>query len=107
MSSVSTVGQLKQKIRTMEELSTTIGISRPTLSKHFQDAGSVPSRTRDPIEQALDTIDYIAKFFVTKMNRQSTRIIGVIVPYPNDLFFTSVARTLVQLNRNHNGTNYT
>lgn len=93
---MSAVGQPKQKIRTMEELSSTIGISRPTLSKYFQDASTVRSSTRERIEQALDTVDYRPNFFATKMNRQSTRIIGVVVPYLNDLFFTSLIESVEQ-----------
>jgi len=78
----------------MTELSTAIGISRPTLSKFFQDAESVSDGTRERIEQALDTVDYVPNFFATKMNRDSTRIIGVIVPYLNDLFFTSLIQSI-------------
>lgn len=78
----------------MEELSTTIGISRPTLSKFFQNAESVRNSTRERIEKALDTVDYVPNYFATKMNRQSTRIIGVIVPYLNDLFFTSLIQSI-------------
>lgn len=91
---MSTLGQLKPKIRTMEELSAAIGISRPTLSKYFQDASSVRGSTKERIEDALNTVDYIPNFFATKMNRQSTRIIGVIVPYLNDLFFTSLIESI-------------
>jgi len=91
---MSALQQNKPKIKTMEELSTTIGISRPTLSKFFQDADSVRDTTRARIEKALDTVDYVPNFFATKMNRQSTRIIGVIVPYLNDLFFTSLVQSI-------------
>lgn len=88
--------QTRQKIRTMEELSSAIGISRPTLSKYFRDAGSVRNSTRERIEKSLDTVDYIPNFFATNMNRQATRIIGVIVPYLNDLFFTSLIQSIEQ-----------
>lgn len=91
---MSVLEQNKPKIRTMEELSSTIGISRPTLSKFFQNADSVRESTRDRIEQALNTVDYVPNFFATKMNRQSTRIIGVIVPYLNDLFFTTLIQSI-------------
>ena len=78
----------------MTELSTAIGISRPTLSKFFQNAESVRDGTRERIKEALDTVDYVPNFFATKMNRDSTRIIGVIVPYLNDLFFTSLIQSI-------------
>jgi len=91
---VSTADQNKPRIRTMTELSIAIGISRPTLSKFFQDAQSVRSSTRERIEEALDSVDYVPNFFATKMNRDSTRILGVIVPYLNDLFFTSLIQSI-------------
>lgn len=82
------------RIRSMEELSTTIGISRPTLSKYFQDAASVRGSTRVRIESALESVNYVPNFFATRMNRKSTRLIGVIVPYLNDLFFTSLIQAI-------------
>ena len=91
---MSALDHNKPRIKTMEELSATIGVSRPTLSKFFQDAESVRCSTRERIEEALDTVDYVPNFFATKMNRQSTRIIGVIVPYLNDLFFTSLIQSI-------------
>jgi len=84
----------KSQIRTMEELSNRIQISRPTLSKYFQDAESVRPSTRDKIELALAAVDYVPNFYATKMNRKSTGLIGVIVPYLNDLFFTSVIEAM-------------
>jgi len=91
---MSVLSKKKPKIKTMEELSSTIGISRPTLSKFFQDPDSVRVSTRSRIEQALDTVDYTPNFFATKMNRKSTRLLGVIVPYLNDLFFTSLIQAI-------------
>ncbi|MCR9135718.1 MAG: LacI family transcriptional regulator [Alphaproteobacteria bacterium] len=82
------------KIRTMEELSTRVGISRPTLSRYFQDAGSVRPSTRQRIEAALRDIDYVPNFFATKMNRKSTGLIGVIVPHLSDLFYTSLIEAI-------------
>lgn len=82
------------KIRTMEELSARVGISRPTLSRYFQDAESVRPSTRQRIEAALEVVDYVPNFFATKMNRRTTGLIGVIVPYLNDLFFTSLIEAI-------------
>ncbi|MFK8083417.1 MAG: LacI family DNA-binding transcriptional regulator [Granulosicoccus sp.] len=84
----------KTKIRTMAQLSETIGISRPTLSKYFQDSGSVHSKTRVRIEEALCNFDYVPNYFATNMNRRSTRTIGVIVPYLNDPFFTTLIQSI-------------
>jgi len=80
----------RRKIKTMEALSEAIGVSRPTLSRYFQDAASVRLSTRVRIERALEGVDYVPNFFATRMNRKSTRQIGVIIPYYNDLFFTNL-----------------
>jgi len=91
---MSALPDKKPKVKTMEELSSIIGVSRPTLSKFFQDPESVRVSTRERIELALDTVDYTPNFFATKMNRKSTGLIGVIVPYLNDLFFTSLIQEI-------------
>jgi DNA-binding LacI/PurR family transcriptional regulator len=42
----------------MEEFASVSGISRPTLSKFFNDPGSVRTSTRKRIEAALETYEY-------------------------------------------------
>jgi len=84
----------KPKIRTMEKLSAAIGISRPTLSRFFQDPTSVRSSTRARIENALQTVDYVPNFFATKMNRKTSGLIGVIIPHRNDLFFSTLVEAI-------------
>ncbi|MEP2031365.1 MAG: LacI family DNA-binding transcriptional regulator [Paracoccaceae bacterium] len=78
----------KKKISTMNELSDAIGISRPTLSRYFQNPASVRPSTSKKIIERLESVDYVPNFFATRMNRKSTGMIGVIIPYLNDLFFT-------------------
>lgn len=84
----------KPKINTMEELSSAISVSRPTLSRYFQDPESVRSSTRTKIETALQRVDYVPNFFATRMNRKATGLIGVIIPYLNDLFYTSLLEAI-------------
>lgn len=74
----------------MEALSAAIGVSRPTLSKFFQDPDSVRDSTRRRIRDGLASVEYVPNFFATKMNRKETRLIGVIVPHLKDLFFSSL-----------------
>lgn len=78
----------KKKISTMNELALAIGISRPTLSRYFQDPASVRLSTSEKIRDRLETVDYVPNFFATRLNRKTTGLIGVIIPYLNDLFFT-------------------
>ena len=84
----------KPEIRTMQELSTAIGVSRPTLSRFFQDPSSVRGTTSEKIRRGLERVDYVPNFFATRMNRKTTGMIGVIIPYLNDLFFTKLLEAI-------------
>lgn len=84
----------KQRINTMEELSVAIGVSRPTLSRYFQDPSLVKEKTVQRIELGLAQVEYIPNFFATRLNRKTTGIIGVIIPYLNDLFFTKLLQAI-------------
>ncbi|WP_410724176.1 LacI family DNA-binding transcriptional regulator, partial [Burkholderia sp. SIMBA_024] len=46
-------GMTEQKIRTMEEFAAASGLSRPTVSKYFDNPESVKPSTRLRIEKAL------------------------------------------------------
>ncbi len=70
----------QQKIRNMEEFAAVSGISRPTLSKYFNDADSVRRSTRERIEAALSQYDYRPNVYAVNQNRRKTRNIGVVVP---------------------------
>ena len=84
----------KQRIDTMEELAVAIGVSRPTLSRYFQDPDRVSRASRDRIAKGLEQVEYVPNFFATRMNRKSTGMIGVIIPYLNDLFFTKLLEAI-------------
>lgn len=84
----------KRKLKTMEELSGAIGVSRPTLSKYFHDAQSVREKTRARIEQALERYDYRPNIYAVNQNRRLTKTIGVVVPYLADPFFVEIARRI-------------
>lgn len=94
----------KMRIDTMEHLSTAIGVSRPTLSRYFQNPESVSRTSRDRIREGLERVEYVPNFFATRMNRKTTGMIGVIIPYLNDLFFT---RLLESIERAAMGAGYT
>lgn len=82
------------KIRNMEEFAARSGISRPTVSKYFNDPGSVRPRTRERIEEALKHFDYRPNIFAMNQNRRLTKNIGVVVPYLADPFFAEIARNI-------------
>ena len=84
----------KPRIDTMEDLAVAIGVSRPTLSRYFQDPNRVSRSSRARIEQGLERVEYIPNFFATRMNRKTTGMIGVIIPYLNDLHFTKLQQSI-------------
>ncbi|TCO70342.1 LacI family DNA-binding transcriptional regulator [Rhodovulum euryhalinum] len=82
------------KIRNMEEFAALSGISRPTVSKYFNDPNSVRPSTRKRIETALERYDYRPNIYAVNQNRRLTKNIGIVVPYLADPFFAEIARTI-------------
>lgn len=80
------------KIRNMDEFSRLSGLSRPTVSKYFNNPSSVRPSTRERIEKALEQFDYRPNIFAINQNRKQTRNIGIVVPYLADPFFAEIAR---------------
>lgn len=80
------------KIRNMEEFASVSGISRPTVSKYFNDPDSVRATTRAKIEAALREHDYQPNVFAMNQNRRTTKNIGVVVPNLADPFFSEIGR---------------
>lgn len=83
-----------KKIKNMEEFAKVSGISRPTLSKYFNDPGSVRKTTRGKIEAALEEYEYRPNIFAINQNRKLTKTIGILVPYLADPFFAEIVRTI-------------
>lgn len=82
------------KIKNMEEFASVSGISRPTVSKYFNDPKSVRQSTREKIEEALERFDYRPNIYAINQNRRLTKNIGVVVPYLADPFFAEIARNI-------------
>ncbi len=84
------------KIRNMEEFASVSGLSRPTVSKYFNDPESVRASTRARIEQALEHYDYRPNIYAINQNRKLTKNVGIVVPYLADPFFAEIARNVEQ-----------
>lgn len=82
------------KIRNMEQFAEASGLSRPTVSKFFNDPESVRPSTRRRIEEALERFDYRPNIYAINQNRRLTKTIGIVVPYLTDPFFGEMARLL-------------
>lgn len=85
-----------EKIRNMEEFAAAIGMSRPTVSKFFNDPESVKVSTRERIEEALEQYDYRPNIYAMNQNRKLTKNVGIVVPYMADPFFAEIARNIEQ-----------
>jgi LacI family repressor for deo operon, udp, cdd, tsx, nupC, and nupG len=81
-----------QKIRNMAEFAQLSGISRPTVSKYFNDPASVRKSIRSKIERALRKYDYRPNLFAVNLNKRKPKIIGVIVPDTSDMFYSEMVR---------------
>lgn len=86
----------RTKIRNMEEFAQLSGISRPTVSKYFNDPESVRPKTRAKIEEALQEHDYRPNIYAVNQNRKMTKNVGIVVPLLVDPYFAEIARNLEQ-----------
>ncbi|GFE48407.1 LacI family transcriptional regulator [Roseobacter cerasinus] len=84
----------QSKIKNMAEFASVSGISRPTISKYFNNPGSVRDSTRIRIEAALEEYDYRPNIYAMNQNRRLTKTIGIVVPFLADPFFTEIARKI-------------
>lgn len=82
------------KIRNMDDFASVSGISRPTISKYFNDADSVRKSTRKRIEKALEQYDYRPNIYAMNQNRRLTKNVGIVIPYMADPFFAEIARNV-------------
>ena len=76
----------------MEDFSEYVGLSRPTVSKYFNDPGSVRRKTRDIIEAALKESGFRPNLFAVNLNRRRSNIIGIIIPNSTDPFYMALTR---------------
>src|SRR5208282_5260278 len=81
-------------MRTMEEFSVASGISRPTLSRFFNDSQSVRPATRQRIEAAMDRLSYRPNLFAVNFNRRNPKTVGIIVPTLLDPFYAALVQRI-------------
>src|ERR1700745_3095177 len=92
MSEMASAAQAR--IRTMEEFSVASGISRPTLSRFFNDPESVRPATRQRIETAMERLGYRPNLFAVNFNRRNPKTVGVIVPSLLDPFYAALVQRI-------------
>lgn len=85
---------LEKPIRTMEDFAEFVGLSRPTISKYFNDPKSVRGKTRDLIEVAIKQSGFRPNIFAVNLNRRRTNILGIIIPNSTDPFYMALTRRI-------------
>jgi DNA-binding LacI/PurR family transcriptional regulator len=87
---------VKKDYKSMDDFASACGVSRPTLSKYFNDPTKVKEVTRKQIETALKKSNFEPNLFARHLNRKRTRNIGILVPTISDPFYVQVV-TLIEL----------
>jgi len=82
------------RIRTMEEFSAATGISRPTLSRFFNDPRSVRKASRLKIEEAIERFGYRPNLFAVNFNRRNPKTLGIVVPSLMDPFYAGLVQRI-------------
>src|ERR1700744_132996 len=85
---------LSTRIRTMEEFSTASGISRPTLSRFFNDPTSVRPASREKIEEAMEGVSYRPNLRAVNFNRRNPKTLGILVPTLMDPFYAALVQRI-------------
>jgi DNA-binding LacI/PurR family transcriptional regulator len=86
---------MKEKpVRTMEAFAESVGLSRPTVSKYFQNPASVRPKVREKIEMGLKATGFRPNLFAVNLNRRRSKILGVIFPTSLDPFYMGLRRRI-------------
>ncbi len=91
----------QKKNMTMDEFARLIGLSRPTMSRYFNDPSSVRPKTRKTIEAALEEHNFSPNFLAAGLTRGRTRAFGIIVPSIIDSFYAELVSTIEQFAEDH------
>lgn len=85
---------MPKPIKTMEDFSEFVGLSRPTVSKYFNNPSSVRKKTRETIEVALKKSGFRPNLFAVNLNRRRTNIVGIVIPSSTDQFYMALTRRI-------------
>jgi len=91
------MSKLQTSIRTMQEFSEYAGVSRPTVSKFFNDPASVKKNTRDKLEAAAKALNFQPNMLAVNLKRKKTNLIGVIIPDAVDPFYAALTRQVTHI----------
>ena len=78
----------------MEDFAAYVGLSRPTVSKYFNDPRSVRSVTRGKIEAAIEASNFRPNLLAANLKRTRTRVLGIIIPNSTDPFYMALTQRI-------------
>ena len=81
----------------MQEFSEYVGLSRPTVSKFFNDPMSVKAKTRLKISEAAKEVNFQPNMLAVNFKRKQTNLIGIVIPDHTDPFYASLTQQITHL----------
>ena len=82
------------KIQNMEQFARLLGLSRPTVSRYFNEPDAVRPKTRQLIEDGIRRYNYSPNFFASSLTRGRAKSIGIVVPSIVDAFYSELVSTI-------------
>lgn len=81
----------------IKELAKEIGVSSATISRVINNSGYVSEKTRNQVQEAIETYHYVPNAVARSLSTKNTRTIGVIVPDIQNEFFSSMINGISQV----------
>jgi len=91
------MSKIIKNIRTMQEFSEYVGVSRPTVSKFFNDPKSVRANTREKLELAAKELNFQPNMLAINFKKKKTNLIGIIIPDATDPFYASLTQKVTHI----------
>lgn len=88
-----------ETVRNMAEFAKLVGVSRPTVSKYFNDPSSVKEATRVKLDKAVEEYNFRPNIYAMNITRRLTKNVGIVVPYLADPYYVEMARNLENMVR--------
>jgi DNA-binding LacI/PurR family transcriptional regulator len=79
---------------TMEAFARLCGLSRPTVSRYFNDPDAVRSKTQKIIKDAIEQYNYTPNVAASSLIRGQMRAIGIIIPSLIDPFYSALVNAI-------------
>jgi len=88
------MGGSKEDTTTLADVARLAGVSAATVSRYLDDPNSIKVKHREPIQNAVLTLNYVPNAAARALASRSSRMIGAIFPRLDSLLFAMVYETL-------------